>query len=155
LADRLSHRGCIPAARLGRAPSAGRACSGPPEQSDGIDSGSSLRATFASRKRPSFGGWGVIPGGFTAQIQAYAGFDWLCIDMQHGVIGYTELRSMVQAVRPTGVPILVRLSSNTGSEIMRALDVGADGVVVPLVGSAAEAASAVAACRYPPDGVRS
>src|SRR5262249_13752651 len=49
LADRLSHRGCIPAARLGRSPSAGRACSGPPEQSDGIDSGSSLRATFASR----------------------------------------------------------------------------------------------------------
>jgi 4-hydroxy-2-oxoheptanedioate aldolase len=114
-----------------------------------------LRSTFASRKRPSFGAWCVIPGGFTAQILAYAGFDWLCVDMQHGVIGYTELRSMIQAVRPTGVPVLVRLSSNTGAEIMRALDLGADGVIVPMVGTAAEAAAAVAACRYPPDGIRS
>jgi len=97
----------------------------------------------------------VIPSGFTAQLMAYAGFNWLCIDMQHGMAGYTELRSMVQAVRPTGVPVLVRVSANTGSEIMRALDVGADGVIVPMVGSAAEAAAAVAACRYPPDGIRS
>jgi len=79
----------------------------------------------------------VIPSGFTAQLMAYAGFNWLCIDMQHGMAGYTELRSMVQAVRPTGVPVLV------------------DGVMVPMVGSAAEAAAAVAACRYPPDGIRS
>jgi len=97
----------------------------------------------------------VIPGGFTAQILAYAGFDWLCVDMQHGLSGYTELRSMIQAVRPTGLPVLARLSSNTGAEIMRALDLGADGVIVPLVGSAEEAAAAVSACRYPPDGVRS
>src|SRR5439155_11507 len=61
------------------------------------------RSTFASRNRPSFGAWCVIPGAFTAQLMAYAGFDWLCIDMQHGMTGYTELRSMVQAVRPTGV----------------------------------------------------
>jgi len=113
------------------------------------------RSTFASRNRPSFGAWCVIPSGFTAQLMAYAGFDWLCIDMQHGMAGYTELRSMVQAVRPTGVPVLVRVSANTGSEIMRALDVGADGVIVPMVAAAVEAEAAVAACRYPPQGIRS
>ena len=113
------------------------------------------RSTFASRDRPSFGAWCVIPGGFTAQLLAHAGFDWLCIDMQHGLIGYTEMRAMVQAVRFTGVPVLVRVSANTGGEIMRALDVGADGVIVPMVNSAAEAKAAVAACRYPPLGIRS
>ncbi len=113
------------------------------------------RSTFVRRKRPSFGAWCGIPSAFTAQLLAYAGFDWLCVDMQHGMTGYTELRSMVQAVRPTGVPVIARVSANTSSEIMRALDVGADGVIVPMVGSAAEAAAAVAACRYPPDGIRS
>ena len=113
------------------------------------------RSTFASRKRPSFGAWCVIPGGFTAQILAHAGFDWLCIDMQHGLIGYTEMRAMVQAVRFTGVPVLVRVSANGDGEIMRALDLGADGVIVPLVNTAAEAEAAVGACRYPPAGIRS
>ena len=113
------------------------------------------RSTFVSAKRPSFGAWCVIPGGFTAQLLAHAGFDWLCIDMQHGPIGYTEMRAMVQAVRFTGVPVAVRVSTNAGGEIMRALDVGADGVIVPMVNSAAEAEAAVAACRYPPLGARS
>ena len=113
------------------------------------------RSTFVSRQRPSFGAWCGIPGGFTAQLLAHAGFDWLCIDMQHGLSGYTDLRSMVQAVRFTGVPTLVRLSANSSSEIMKALDLGADGVIVPMVSSAAEAEAAVAACRYPPDGIRS
>jgi 4-hydroxy-2-oxoheptanedioate aldolase len=112
------------------------------------------RSTFVTRNQPSFGAWSVIPGGFTAQLLAKSGFDWMCIDTQHGLIGFTELRAMVQAVR-FSVPVLVRVSANASGEIMRALDVGADGVVVPLVNTAAEAAAAVAACRYPPDGIRS
>src|SRR5262245_55362326 len=113
------------------------------------------RSTFVAAKNPSYGAWCVIPTGFTAQLLAHAGFDWLCVDMQHGPVGYTELRAMVQAVRFTGVQTVVRVSANSPSEIMRSLDVGADGVIVPMVNSAAEAAAAVAACRYPPLGNRS
>jgi len=113
------------------------------------------RATFFARKQPSFGAWCIIPSGFSAQLVAEAGFDWLCVDTQHGLVGFTELREIVQAVRFMDVPVLVRVSANAGGEIMRALDAGADGVVVPLVNSADEAAAAVSACRYPPDGIRS
>jgi 4-hydroxy-2-oxoheptanedioate aldolase len=116
---------------------------------------SESRSTFVSRTRPSFGAWCVIPSGFTAQIFVDAGVDWMCVDMQHGLIGYTEMREIVQAVKFSGVPVLVRVSANTGGEIMRALDAGADGVIVPMVNSVVEAESAVAACRYPPLGVRS
>ena len=113
------------------------------------------RSTFARRQCPSYGAWCVVPTGFTAQILAHAGFDWLCVDVQHGLVGYTEMRAMVQAVKFTGVPVLVRVSANASGEIMRALDLGADGVIVPMVNSAAEAEAAVAACRYPPQGIRS
>ncbi len=116
---------------------------------------SERRTTFVAEKAPSYGAWCVVPSGFTAQLLAHAGFDWLCVDMQHGPVGYTEMRAIVQAVRFTGVRTLVRVGANTGLEIGRALDVGADGVIVPMVSSAAEAAAAVAACRYPPLGVRS
>jgi 4-hydroxy-2-oxoheptanedioate aldolase len=113
------------------------------------------RSSFVARKQPSYGAWCVIPSGYSAQLVAEAGFDWLCVDTQHGLVGFTELREIIQAVRFMGVSVLVRVSANASGEIMRALDAGADGVVVPLVNSAEEAAAAVAACRYPPDGMRS
>ena len=113
------------------------------------------RSSFVERKQPSYGAWCIIPSGFSAQLMAEAGFDWVCVDTQHGLVGFTELREILQAVRFMGVSTLVRVSANSGGEIMRALDAGADGVVVPLVSSPEEAAAAVAACRYPPDGIRS
>lgn len=116
---------------------------------------SESRSSFVARTQPSYGAWCVIPSGYSAQLIAEAGFDWLCVDTQHGLVGFTELREIVQAVRFMGVPVLTRVSANSAGEIMRALDAGADGVVVPLVNSAEEAAAAVAACRYPPEGIRS
>jgi 4-hydroxy-2-oxoheptanedioate aldolase len=105
--------------------------------------------------KPAIGGWCVIPGSFSAEIVARAGFDWICIDLQHGLIGYQEMLGMLQAVAVAGVPALVRVPWNDPGWIMKALDAGAAGVIVPMVNSPAEAASAVAACRYPPDGYRS
>ena len=105
--------------------------------------------------KPSIGGWCVIPGSFSAEIVARAGFDWICIDLQHGLIGYQEMLAMLQGVAVVGVPALVRVPWNDPSWIMKALDAGAGGVIVPLVNSPADAAAAVGACRYPPDGYRS
>jgi 4-hydroxy-2-oxoheptanedioate aldolase len=93
---------------------------------------------------------------------AHAGFDWLCIDMQHGAIGYQVAVTMLQAISTTDAVPVVRVPWNEPGIIMKVLDAGAYGVIVPMVNSRAEAEAAVAACRYPerarpgaPNGVRS
>ena len=114
----------------------------------------SLREALNGTK-PAVGGWCVIPGSFTAELVASAGFDWVCVDVQHGLIGYQEMLAMLQAIAVVGVPSIVRVPWNDPGWIMKALDAGAAGVIVPMVNSPAEAAAAVGACRYPPDGYRS
>src|SRR5690606_1038595 len=83
------------------------------------------------------------------------GFDSLCIDMQHGLVDLDAVTGMLQATTAARKPTLVRVPWNEPSVIMRVLDMGAAGVVVPLVESAEEAERAVAACSYPPRGNRS
>jgi 4-hydroxy-2-oxoheptanedioate aldolase len=104
--------------------------------------------------QPMLGGWCAIPSGFASEILARS-FDWICIDMQHGLAGQAEMVSMLQSVAVRGTPALVRVPWNEPGAIMRALDAGAQGVIVPMVNSATEARQAVAACRYAPDGFRS
>ena len=100
-------------------------------------------------------GWSTIPGGFLAEVMASLGWDAQTIDMQHGIIGYPEMIAMLQAISTTSLTPMVRLSANDPAIIGQALDAGAMGVICPLVNSPEEAASFVAACRYPPHGVRS
>lgn len=104
---------------------------------------------------PLIGTWLTIPAPYAAEVIASAGFDWLCIDMQHGFIGDDLLPSMLMATNITGTPTLVRPRWNDPASIMRALDAGAAGVLVPLVNDADEARQASRACLYPPDGIRS
>src|SRR5207237_3503329 len=113
-----------------------------------------LREVLTAGK-PAIGAWCVIPGSFTAEAVAAAGFDWVCIDAQHGLIGYQEMLGMLQAVAGTGVPSRVRVPWNDPGWIMKALDAGAAGVRVPMVNTPEEAEAAVGACRYPPQGFRS
>ncbi len=101
------------------------------------------------------GGWCVVPSALTAELMGHCGFDWVCIDTQHGLIGYESMAAMLQALAITGTPAFVRVRWNEPGEIMKALDAGAQGVIVPMVNSADEARQAVGACRYPPDGYRS
>jgi 4-hydroxy-2-oxoheptanedioate aldolase len=104
---------------------------------------------------PSFGVWSSSGSPVLAEIAGRAGMDWVIIDTQHGAVGDADLLGCVQAVQLGGSPVLVRVGANDSRLIMRALDLGAAGVVVPLVSTPKEAASAVAACRYPPRGNRS
>lgn len=99
--------------------------------------------------------WLTIPDALPAEIAARAGFASLCIDMQHGLIDHAAAVRILQATSGSGVPVLVRVPWNEPSVIMRALDAGAGGIIVPMVNSRAEAGAAVAACRYPPAGIRS
>jgi 4-hydroxy-2-oxoheptanedioate aldolase len=107
------------------------------------------------RGEPSVGAWLSLGNVHVAELIANAGFDWVCVDMQHGLISYTDLLRMLPAISTTDTTPLVRVSGNNLPEINKALDAGAMGVIVPLVNTAEQASAAVSACLYPPDGTRS
>lgn len=105
--------------------------------------------------RTAFGVWSMTPDAFVAELVARAGYDYVCVDGQHGLADFSEMLSIFQATDAVGAAPIARVLSNDAGAIGRALDAGASGVIVPLVNNVEEAASAVAACRYPPGGVRS
>ena len=119
-----------------------------------ISAGQRLRAKWEADE-PAFGLWAGIPTSITAEIAAAAGYDYVCTDLQHGGSDEATMVSMFQATQAAGAAPLARLAWNEPWLIMRALDLGAVGVILPLIDSAAEAARAVEACRYPPLGRRS
>jgi 4-hydroxy-2-oxoheptanedioate aldolase len=90
-----------------------------------------------------------------AELAGRGGFDWVLLDCQHGAVSEADLLPCIQAIGLGGAPALVRVGSDEPRLIMRALDLGAAGVVVPLVSTPGQAAAAVAATRYPPEGNRS
>ena len=100
-------------------------------------------------------GWISVANSFTAEVMARQGFDALCIDLQHGTTGMSDLIALLQAISQTETTPVVRVPWNDPPTIMKALDFGAYAIIVPLVSTAEDAAKAVAACRYPPAGFRS
>src|SRR5471030_3176066 len=101
-------------------------------------------------------GWLSVGHSFSAEVMArQGGFDALCVDLQHGTSEWNNVLPMLQAISQTDVVPVVRVSWNEPAAIMRALDLGAYGIIVPLINNAKEAAAAVAACRFPPVGFRS
>jgi 4-hydroxy-2-oxoheptanedioate aldolase len=103
----------------------------------------------------TIGGWCSIPSPFSEEMMGRCGFDWVCIDTQHGVIGYDQMMPMLQALSITATPAFVRVPWNQPDHIMKALDAGAQGVIVPMVDSEDDARAAVRAAKYPPVGTRS
>lgn len=89
-----------------------------------------------------------------AEVLARAGFDWVAVDLEHSVIGLREAEDLIRIIDLSGVAALVRMSSNDPVQIARIMDGGAHGVIVPRVNGAAEAAAAVDAVFYPPQGSR-
>jgi 4-hydroxy-2-oxoheptanedioate aldolase len=83
------------------------------------------------------------------------GYDYVCIDLQHGLMSFDDMLAMLQALALGDATPIVRVPANDPAIIGRVLDAGALGVIVPMVNSPQEAARAVAACRYAPDGIRS
>lgn len=103
----------------------------------------------------TYGLWSTLPDLSVAELIAGLPYDYVVVDLQHGVATFADLPVMAQVMRGAGTAPLVRVPRNAPTEIMRALDCGAAGVVVPLIGSAAEARAAVEPCRFPPAGTRS
>jgi len=105
--------------------------------------------------KPSFGSWASIGNGVSAELMGRAGLDFVALDAQHGGIDWHNIADTLRAVELGGTQTLVRVPWCTADYIMRVLDLGAGGVIVPMVSNAAQAQIAAQACRYPPDGNRS
>jgi 2-keto-3-deoxy-L-rhamnonate aldolase RhmA len=100
------------------------------------------------------GAWLQLTSTFSAEIMARAGFDWLIVDMEHAPGDFINLAAQLQAMGATDCVPFVRAPWNDAVTIKRILDTGVMGVLVPYVNNAKETADAVAACKYPPQGVR-
>jgi 4-hydroxy-2-oxoheptanedioate aldolase len=97
----------------------------------------------------------MLKDSMVAELTGAAGFDCVIVDMQHGFATFSELPAILQAYAITDTPVVVRIPGHSYEEIGRVLDWGADGVVLPLIDTAEQAAAAVRAVRYPPVGDRS
>lgn len=104
--------------------------------------------------KTTIGSWVTLNNPSVAEIMADAGFDWLCIDMEHSVTDYFEAQQLIVAIQSKNIKAFVRVGENNPRIIKRVLDAGADGVIVPSVNSLEEAVKAVNAVRYPPVGTR-
>ena len=96
----------------------------------------------------------AIPSAVAAQVVAAAGADFLVIDREHGPLGRDAVHAMIAATAGTACAPLVRVPTVDDAEVKFALDAGAEGVLYPMIRSAAEAREAVALVRYPPEGRR-
>lgn len=103
----------------------------------------------------TIGTWLQIGSSQTVEIMGQAGFDWVILDTQHGGMSEADLLPLLQALSSTGTPALVRINWIDPALIMRAGDLGADGVVIPMVNTPEDAELAVRSIRYPPRGMRS
>ncbi len=91
-----------------------------------------------------------------AEQLAHSGYDWLLVDTQHGPMDREKLSATLCAIASGGAKSMVRVAGyDDRAGIQQALDLGADGVLVPYINTAAEAVQAISCCRYPTVGTRS
>lgn len=96
----------------------------------------------------------TIPSATVTQAMASAGADAVIIDMEHGAVDYGSAHAMIAATGGSDCTPLVRVAKNDTSHVKRVLDLGAEGIVFPLIKTADDARRAVASLRYPPKGDR-
>ena len=89
-----------------------------------------------------------------AELLCHAGYDWLAIETEHNALDYAEIEHMLMAMSGTETIPIVRLPSDDPMGIQRALDIGAMGVLIPMVKTAEQVEAIIGATRYPPQGSR-
>jgi phosphoglycerate dehydrogenase-like enzyme/2-keto-3-deoxy-L-rhamnonate aldolase RhmA len=114
---------------------------------------SALRRALAAG-RPALGLWVSLESPAVTEMAVALGLDWVVIDAEHGHLDWKEIAEHVRATVRSETVALVRIAELSAGDIKRALDIGADGVVIPFVESAAQLEQAVRCARYPLDGAR-
>jgi 2-keto-3-deoxy-L-rhamnonate aldolase RhmA len=112
-----------------------------------------IRSALRQRKL-TVGSWLQLASPGAAEILANVGYDWLGLDCEHTAADTATVENIARAVFGRGPSLLVRVKNCETLEIRRALDMGAQGVIVPMIETPEQAKQAVAAAKYPPEGVR-
>ena len=132
-------------------------------EDDGLDRGAGesdvLRRALAFKRRlangeVAIGAWLSLTDPVAAEIFGRLGFDFVIIDTEHGAWDLQPLQTAIMALNATGTVPIVRVPWNDHVRIKQVLDLGAEGILAPMVRSVAECEALVAACRYPPAGRR-
>ena len=106
------------------------------------------------RATTPLGTWLKIASGEPAEIMAFAGFDFVVVDLEHAPLDLQTAYRLINSAAALGMAPLVRVPDKTASTIQKILDAGAMGILVPHVDTVEEAAAVGRACRFPPHGVR-
>jgi 2-dehydro-3-deoxyglucarate aldolase len=100
------------------------------------------------------GSWIMIGSSISVEVMALAGFEWLVVDIEHTSIDLETTQNLITTIQASKMKALVRVSKNEEVVIKRILDMGADGIIVPMVCSKEDALQAVSYSKYPPQGKR-
>jgi len=100
------------------------------------------------------GTWTVIPSPTLVEVFGKAGMDFIIIDHEHGPFNYETSENMIRAAECGGCTPLIRVPYNSSSDILRSLEIGAHGIVVPQIGNRDEALKALSSMKYHPEGDR-
>ena len=102
----------------------------------------------------TIGSWIMIGHPISVEVMSLAGFEWLVVDMEHTAIDINTAQNLITTIQANGIKALVRVSKNEEVIIKQVLDMGADGIIVPMVNSKEDAIKAVEFAKYPPIGKR-
>ena len=107
------------------------------------------------KKKVSVGSWVTLAHPSIAEIFCSAGFEWIVIDLEHSSITIREAEDLIRVVNLSGSKAYVRLTSHNSDQMKRALDAGADGIIMPMVNNATDVKKLINNCLYHPYGSRS
>lgn len=110
--------------------------------------------TRLHRRELTIGSWLSFGYGQLAEMLAKSGFDWIVVDMEHSSTDFAQMRRLIQIIDLCDVTPLVRVGGNDPLLIKKAMDAGAEGVIVPTVNTIDDARDAIASLYYPPKGTR-
>ena len=102
----------------------------------------------------TIGSWIMMNDMISIEIMALAGFEWLVVDIEHTSIDLKSAQILINTIQAQNIKALIRVSKNEEVVIKRVLDMGADGIIVPMVNSKEDAIKAVEFAKYPPNGKR-
>ncbi len=102
----------------------------------------------------TLGSWIMMGNTMSVEVMALAGFEWLVVDSEHTAMDMETIQTLIATIQAKGIKALVRVSKNEEVVIKKVLDMGADGIIVPMVCSQDDAKQAVAYAKYPPVGKR-
>ena len=102
----------------------------------------------------TIGSWIMMADSMSVEVMALAGFDWLVVDIEHTPIDMETVKTLIITIQAHDMKALVRVSKNEEVVIKKVLDMGADGIIVPMISSKEDAKMAVDYAKYPPIGKR-